>query len=624
MNLNFSEDLKKEITLNSGESKDFDVSLIPSLNGKGTFRINVEWLKLVEYKIKVQKVREQIEKSKLSEILGKYSLSYSVKPPVFEKDFLEEMTEPELDQLEKAIDSKKKILKTQKRQTKKSDEHKTDIEPSSNDNEEDLVEQNSRFDGDSTESNLNTTKGDNLDLDAEDAKSDFQLEEITLEKIEQDIIKLAKGLMRTGKTKKALTLIRELSDERKQLQLMDKMIMAYSSINFNRTIELINSITNEKKKQDLFKNISLLLAENNPKDAFKIASLIKDKKLREEILVYIFSKIINVDPQLAIKFLDIIQNYLLRITIVFVIFKKLIIQKDSTSLTTLLKKVINEFLSSEHVRSEEKEYNNKNYDILRDLILLLAEIDKPNSSHIIIEAISNQSLKEKVALDLFDDLYELVDEIRTKIEPTQIISQYYYLNQFKSDVNSKLEQFAKIGGNISSNIISGGFDCNILLVSLYKYNFNLFPLLDRTFTDLYYVQKKNLGYFLYPCSNYLDEREFNVLKATIDTISNQGASQTSISKILLNLDFIPYVGNPTIIIATTEDIFHNLKDKLTKCLNPKVDIFNEKNFFKGGKAFENLRQLFPHKDLKIVNLILSYEFINDYEIFKKAMNCLLI
>ena len=60
-----------------------------------------------------------------------------------------------------------------------------------------------------------------------------------------------------------------------------------------------------------------------------------------------------------------------------------------------------------------------------------------------------------------------------------------------------------------------------------------------------------------------------------------------------------------------------------KKVKNEINIIIDDDFFKGGKTVESLNSIFYGNNFKIVNLILSYEFINDYDIFKTFVQSLI-
>ncbi|MFX0025591.1 MAG: hypothetical protein ACFE8M_04190, partial [Candidatus Hermodarchaeota archaeon] len=63
-------EFEKEIKFEPGESRKIDLKLIPTADGYGKLTINAYWMKLIEYTVKVQKVRDVIASSNIKKILG--------------------------------------------------------------------------------------------------------------------------------------------------------------------------------------------------------------------------------------------------------------------------------------------------------------------------------------------------------------------------------------------------------------------------------------------------------------------------------------------------------------------------------------------------------------------------
>ena len=97
------------------------------------------------------------------------------------------------------------------------------------------------------------------------------------------------------------------------------------------------------------------------------------------------------------------------------------------------------------------------YDYVRDSLHAIAENENPATALTIIERINIPEFKEKINKDLFDIIYEVVDEIRTKVESDLVFSQYFLLNTYISNINNEIRSFSSVGGNVSNNILSGDF-----------------------------------------------------------------------------------------------------------------------------------------------------------------------
>ncbi|MBA7542702.1 hypothetical protein ES705_35026 [subsurface metagenome] len=218
-------------------------------------------------------------------------------------------------------------------------------------------------------------------------------------------------------------------------------------------------------------------------------------------------------------------------------------------------------------------------------------------------------------------LYEMGESVQQKIDGTaQLYSQYYFFNTYTSNVNDLIAKYTQNGGNISSNLLLKEFDFNVALLFLFGYDFSIFPTIDRLYSDLKLNLNKTFAYYIYPSKENHNENELKIINHTLKQFLMSAPNNLT----LLNIDFIPYLGKPTIIFGdgTSEEInvFHT---KIANVMGNSVNVLTDNNLFQGGKSLENLRDLFPSDKIKIYNVILSYEFINNFNIFKKLLQTII-
>jgi len=339
------------------------------------------------------------------------------------------------------------------------------------------------------------------------------------------------------------------------------------------------------------------------------------------ILITIIGKTTELNPILAIKLTEYIKNKLLKVKLLFNAARKLHEKNNRAELFNTLKKIIEILLISLNNTLGDKKSQKLTTEFLEDALHILAEIENPKEADLAINRINNQELKERITKDLFNIIYVIVDEIRTKIESEVVFSQYYLLNTYISNINNNLKNFSLSGGNVSNNLLAGDFNFNIALLTLFSFNFSIFPLIDRVYSDLKFNSNKFIAYYIYPSKENYNERELVVLKNTLIQFFRNFTNIPSLLHIF-NLDFIPYVGKPTIIISSEPNLVQILNSKI-KRMGDAVNLIIDESMFEGGKIYDTLTQIFPSHQCKIINLLLSYEFINDYSIFKKFIESLL-
>ncbi|MHA1985355.1 MAG: hypothetical protein ACW98D_01835 [Promethearchaeota archaeon] len=530
LNINFkSEELRDQIEFGPNETKNVDINLIPETDGFGKLIINVYWLKIIEYTVKVQRVRETVPKSKIKPLLENYVFKEAKKFDTLNpKDYIIEMTQKELQQGEEQLEIMKNNF--------------------------------------------------NLSLSADPA-SPATYPEVKIEDINENIRKLAKGYFSNKDIFKALDFALALSDSKEQINFYMNLIRAFAFENLDEAIKIVKNLQDQKTKQELFMSIVLDQIPVNPISSIKLAESSED--------------------------------FLLQIQILLNIAKKLYEEIKSSELSNILNRVIDLILNAQQGNNDRKQQK-RSHEILADVLCLLAEVENPSISHGIIEGLNQQELKEKITKDIFDTIYVLVDEIRTKIESESVFSQYFLLNTYVSNINNEIKSFSNIGGNVSNNILSGDFDFKLAFLSLFSFNFSIFPILDRVYNDVKFNIKKSMGYYILPSVDNYKNTELPTLKTSLNQFF-RNFTNVSTQLYIFNLDFIPYLGKPTIILSSDSHLNNSLQSKIQK-LGDKANLIIDDSMFKGGKIYEVLKEIVPPAKGEIINLLLSYEFINDYNI----------
>ncbi len=236
-----SDELRDHIDFAPNETKNLDVKLNPEVDGFGKLIINVYWLKIIEYTVKVQKVRETVPKSKIKALLENHTFKEAKKFDTLNpKDIFVEMTLNELQQGEEQL----VIMKN----------------------------------------NYNSS----LSIDPASISS---YPEVTLEDIDENIRKLARGYFSNKNLLKALEFALGLSDPVEQINLHSNLIRAFAFENMDEAIRIVKNLQDQKRKQDLFRFIALDQIPVNPISAIKLAESSEDIFLKIKILLNIAKKL---------------------------------------------------------------------------------------------------------------------------------------------------------------------------------------------------------------------------------------------------------------------------------------------------------------------------------------------
>ena len=564
-----------EILFKPGESKNIDLLLKPTANGFGKLTVNAYWMKVVEYTVKVQKIRDSISSSKINKILKNKEFIKPVKSDGFNlKDFIITSSKSEVKKIEKIIEKLKRVS----------------TEPQSN----------------SQSSDVQLVKPDS---------------EVVKGEIEINLKLLAKSYLSIGEFYKALESSLQLTNEGEKIELYYNLIRTNATLNLDSSLQVIEKLNDLKKKNKIVKSIALDYVNIDPDKVSKILSFIEEDSIKENAILDVIFMSLEKNSGLALKFAEFIKDETVKIKVLFNIIRKLHEIKNNSLILTIINQIDEIILKSDRFNLSDQKYHNPAYEYFKETICILAELDCPEAADKVIEGLSSENLKKTVAKDLFDEIYKMVEEKQTKVEPIGEFSQFFLLNTYTSDVTRIVKDFSLVGGNASSNILKGNFNFNIALISLFSFNFSIFPIIDRIYSEINYNSNKSMAYYIYPSISDHNQEELKTIQTTLKKFFQPESIKNRVT--VFNLDFIPYLGKPTVILSSISDYLNTINSKIVKVLGDSVNVIIDEDLFKGGKTVESLSSIFYGSNFKIVNLILSYEFINDYDIFKTFIQSLI-
>jgi hypothetical protein len=556
-----------EVLFKSGETKKIDLLLKPTTDGFGKLTVNAYWMKLVEYTVKVQKIRDKISTSRINHILKNKQFLQSVKLDNFNpKDFIITSNKGEIKKIEKQI----------------------------------------------KESTVNSTKSQN----------NSQSSSVPKGEIDTNLTLLAKSYLSIGEFYKALERSLQLTNEDEKLELYYNLIRANATLKLDSSLQVVEKLNDLKKKNQIAKSIALDYVNIDPDQVSKILSFIKEDSIKENAIFEVIFMSLEKDSNLALKFTEFIKDEIVKVKVLFNILKKLHENKNNSLILTIINQIDEIILKSKIINlSTDQNYHNPAYEYFKETICILAELDCPEAADKVIEGLDSEKLKKTVAKDLFKEIYKMVEEKQTKVEPIGEFSQFFLLNTFTSQITRQVNEFSLIGGNASSNILMGNFNFNIALISLFSFNFSIFPVIDRVYSEINYNSNKSIAYYIYPSISNHNQEELKTIQTTLKRFFQPESIKNRVT--VFNLDFIPYLGKPTVILSSILDDLNAIKSKVVKALGDRVNVIIDEDLFRGGKTVESLNSIFYGSNFKIVNLILSYEFINDYDVFKTFVQSLI-
>jgi len=547
-----------EVLFKSGETKIIQLQLNPTKNGFGKLTVNAYWMKVIEYIVNVQKIRDKIPLSKISRILKNKNFLKPVKSDNFNpKDFIITTNNREVKNIEKQI--------------------------------------------------------------KESAELQVNNQSVGAGNVDPSLKLLAKSYLSLGDFYKALETSLQLTNEGEKIKLYYNLIRANATLNLENTLQAIKNLNDIEKKINVIQSISLDYVKIDPEQVGKILSVIEEDSVRENAILAVISLFLDDKrsrvSNLALKFAEFIKDETNKINVLFSIIKNLHDNKKNELILPLISQINQIILNSNKISSSDlNEY-------LKDTICIIAELDNPEAADKIIQGLSSEELRKTITKDLYNEIYKMVEEKKTKVEPIGEFSQFFLLNTYTTQINKEVKDFSLIGGNASSNILMGNFNFSIALISLFSFNFSIFPIIDRVYSELNYNSKKSISYYLFPSISEHNQEELKIIQTTLKRFFQPESIRNRVT--VFNLDFIPYLGKPSVILSSLTEDVNVLKSKIVKTLGDRVDVIVDDELFKGGKTVESLNSIFYGNNFNIVNLVLSYEFINDYNIFKTFVQSLI-
>ncbi|MHA1379539.1 MAG: hypothetical protein ACTSRG_14290 [Candidatus Helarchaeota archaeon] len=208
-------------------------------------------------------------------------------------------------------------------------------------------------------------------------------------------------------------------------------------------------------------------------------------------------------------------------------------------------------------------------------------------------------------------------EEKMNVEEVLVDSSAIYMEAINAGQSANLENFM-ILGDVSSNVDQ------IKASTIIFY----FPLIvkpgDNEFLRLinkkmFEITGQSFFYLNFPLSQKLSQSELKSITEGINKFLPK--IQHLDSKLIFNLDFIPKLEKPTIILGKDENgKAQEIQNFLLNKLGNNFNIILDSNIFQGGKIFEHLTSLCSKVKIKIINLVLSEHFKEDYNLFIEFLN----
>jgi len=631
--------LKKGIKLKPNETKDFELEIKPTRNGQIKIIINTYMIKTIKYTEKEFKIKESVDERIIKSILNTNYLDLpelQIEEEIEEEPSIEEVKEVYM--LEEAEEKFNELLSLKEKILQEYQTNQGDIELQSESGEE-------------TEGNIENNEIDTQEKTNEvnDGKisNSRSLEELT-EELDNSLKELALGIS-SFDIGFAINIAAQITNNKLKKPLLENLILIYSKINIQDAINTITNLIVYDEQEDLIKSIIKLNIKTNTEFCYELLDKITDDEFKKNYLQKIayyliinksprFIEIIpSLDEELLQKLLPYFINYYYKIDVAksFDLSKKItnkeilpalyfeiakfLYSLDKNTFSNFINEVINSIFNLYTDSSDLylKLKDSINYKILKSSIIL---IGAANGVEYTVEYIKylEKELSEALNKELFNYFWETYEVEKEKTEKPQINSIYYSFNA-AINPSKPLEMVYELGGNISENLLTGDLSSFIGIICPFTFNFPIFPAIEQAYSSIKMEKNKSFYYLIIP-TKFKTEQEFIFIQTLLYMwfVANEHKFQSKV--FLFNLDFIPYLTKPTIIIESNPEENLFIQTIISKTFGDSVSLIIDDGLFKGGMIKKIFQKILPKDKFKVINVVMTYDFLNNYELLKNFMN----
>lgn len=404
--------------------------------------------------------------------------------------------------------------------------------------------------------------------------------------------------------KKAIEKMDLILDPNIKDQILEQYIKSIFKRMPEESIKLTEKIFNQDKKDELNKIIICNLAKKNISQAMAILNKINNLNLKQELLLCLIGIYLRQNIDEAYNLVDSLQDINLQFAITYEIIKQLYNINKQKCL-----KIVNDLI--------EKSKKYANIGLLKYAIVFLAKINNPKTA---VEYINNlpDAFKNAIHSDLYSKLWELKETPVNRVDQIPISSVYYTFNTIVQP-NKPIEMVHDLGGNISENLLSGDFSSFIGIICPFGFPFPIFPPIEQSYAHIKSEKSKSFYYMIIP-TKFKTEEEFIFIQTLLNMwfVSNEANFKSKVY--LFNIDFIPYLSKPTIIMESEPEENLLIKSIVDRVFKDSISFIIDDGLFKGGMVKNILQSILPSHRFKVINMVLTYDFLNNYILFKNFMS----
>ena len=146
----------------------------------------------------------------------------------------------------------------------------------------------------------------------------------------------------------------------------------------------------------------------------------------------------------------------------------------------------------------------------------------------------------------------------------------------------------------------------------------MYPTIEQCYAEINEEKGKSFYYLIIPLKN-ADDAKYEMVQTIIKNLFVAHANQVPHKMYIFNLDFIPYLSKPTIIVEDDPEENIVMQSIVKRVFKNEVSLIVDDGLFKEGKINAWIKSILPSNKFKLLNLVLTYDFLNNYSMFKNFM-----
>jgi hypothetical protein len=402
----------------------------------------------------------------------------------------------------------------------------------------------------------------------------------------------------------AFEVLKMVQNEAAIQELLADFIYAALDSDMELALSKLSSLKDSQIKDDLIQNIIPHILEKDLDMAIDLSKQINNLEIRDVIIrdIFYYAYLKKFDE--AMQLVNLVTDNHIQLGLYYEIIK-ILKKSDPSKCDALLQNMI------------QKSVNTNEIEILVELVIILALIHNPKQAVDIIETFP-PNIKAAVKKQILKYFWNEIEEEKVRIEEVPISSLYYGFNVMAKPTPI-ITKISELGGTVSSNLIEGNMNSVIGIVNLFSFNFPIYPTIEQCYAEIKDEKGKSFYYLIIPLKN-AEKSSYETVQTIIRNLFVDHSNQVSHRMYIFNLDFIPYLSKPTIIVEDDPEENIVMQSIIKRVFKKDVSLIIDDGLFKGGKIKTWIKSILPSSKFKLLNIVLTYDFLNNYALFKKFMS----